>query len=118
MWLIWPFFAWGVLMAICYGMGYSLLGMVNEPMCLFNIVNWMASNFKYNLYLTQVGCAPRRILPTLYAAVASECIMQASHLIDHAAAERCCLTGLSKGQVLYERCNLHCVLLAENHGQP
>jgi hypothetical protein len=53
-WLIWPFLMWGALIAVGYGVGYSLLGLVNEPMCLFNSVNWIASNFKYNIYLVQV----------------------------------------------------------------
>jgi hypothetical protein len=54
MWMIWPFLLWGCLIVVCYAVGYTLLGLVNEPMCLFNIVNWMASNFKYNIWLTQV----------------------------------------------------------------
>jgi hypothetical protein len=54
MWLVWPFLMWGALIALCYAVGYTLLGLVNEPICLFNIVNYMASNFKYQLYLTQV----------------------------------------------------------------
>jgi hypothetical protein len=53
-WLIWPFLAWGCLIMVCYAVGYTLLGLVNEPICLFNIVNYMAANFKYNLFLTQV----------------------------------------------------------------
>jgi hypothetical protein len=54
-WLIWPFLAWGGAVAVSYGMGYSLLGLVNEPMCLFNIVNYMSAGFKYTLFLSQVG---------------------------------------------------------------
>jgi hypothetical protein len=53
-WLIWPFLVWGGAVAVSYGMGYSLLGMVNEPMCLFNIVNYMSAGFKYTLFLSQV----------------------------------------------------------------
>jgi hypothetical protein len=45
---------WGALIVLCYAVGYTLLGLVNEPICLFNIVNYLASNFKYQLFLTQV----------------------------------------------------------------
>jgi hypothetical protein len=57
LWLIWPFLVWGCLIMVCYAVGYTLLGLVNEPICLFNIVNYMAANFKYQLYLTQVMSA-------------------------------------------------------------
>jgi hypothetical protein len=40
---------------MCYGVGYALLGLVNEPMALFNIVNYMAVVFKYDIYQVQVG---------------------------------------------------------------
>jgi hypothetical protein len=55
-WLIWPFLLWGGLIAMCYGVGYALLGLVNEPMALFNIVNYMAVVFKYDIYQVQVRC--------------------------------------------------------------
>jgi hypothetical protein len=54
-WLMWPFVVWGALIAMCYGVGYSLLGLVDEPTALFNVVNYMAVGFKYDLYLVQVG---------------------------------------------------------------
>jgi hypothetical protein len=53
-WLIWPFLMWGALIVLCYAVGYTLLGLVDEPICLFNTVNYLASNFKYQLFLTQV----------------------------------------------------------------
>jgi hypothetical protein len=59
LWLTWPFLAWGALIVLCYAVGYTLLGLVNEPICLFNVVNYMACQFKYGIFLTMVmpvGC--------------------------------------------------------------
>jgi hypothetical protein len=55
LWLIWPFLLWGLLIVVCYSIGYSLLSVINGPVALFNIVNYVNLAVKQNLYFIQVG---------------------------------------------------------------
>jgi hypothetical protein len=54
-WMIWPFLLWGFLVVVCYAIGYQLLSVINGPIALFNIVNYVNLSMKQNIFYTMVS---------------------------------------------------------------
>jgi hypothetical protein len=52
--MIWPFLLWGFMVTLCYAVGYQLLSVINGPIALFNIVNYVHLCMKQTIFYTQV----------------------------------------------------------------